>query len=1200
MKLLILLATFLMISPTAYSDDWKGLDHDRMCKQFGIPLPKFPSEFVKWTRRDREGCLVEDKNGIIDQFLNAEEKKKENAHQIAACKCLASKGKLQRWLYHNRNKKHKTDWVDKVVWKKVGDHFRGRMYENFTDMLRWDNMLKQGEINKNYLKYAEKCYFKKITTTVNDLLIGKYDKEYKACRGKRTLIKKRIKLIFGKDKIEDFVEDFQDDLSDVVKNKISEKNKEKNFCLSYKNYLAMKSPSRIRYEIMEKFRTEECKSDMKKCYEDFKEMFAVKTSHAGPYYTDKYLKNSLGDVSGDNKSFMTDITTELRNSRKNAIVKNSELRDDPFLQALLNEKEAKKGIRSTEGYNFFKKMVKAKDADLFFTDPQVIKSVFQQRNEQCGELAGPEFLSKVLCEDEVPPVSMDMIQEDIAPELSRDGENNQFGNKATEYLTAKYMCTTEKQKIKWDGKKIKIPAWSPLPKNKAYEDLMRKVLKPQKRMISDLEIEDLRAKDPSLEVESDYEKFNKQVCNLPGVKRACAKQKGCYSLKHIINGGTINDLIAQYISDPEKQKAIKDLLKSYKSPYRTTDPESGDLLNLLMSYLYRGIDFKKTKHSEVYHIAKNILDMHHLRWGTNKAKNARIIHALKDTPVLQKKLDEIKGDPEKYKALREALGLSGDQEIDFNSMSQEDFHVFAREGFGSFKKMKEAGAAEVKEGSAASRAFAEVTGEMIGTETGEEGSSYFSDYNLGGDQAREDAINNYNPTPDQLSSSWAPCNGKTCTDANGDISTTGTDTGIPYNRTVNVDPTNLPQTTGDDGVNGTDGFNGYNGANGINGGNGSGNGTVFTPDQRVFPSERVVTTRRTSFGNPNSTVVTIGGKKRVLVPSEDVGGQEESNTNTSVDFKTSQNRRTDNVSDDPIRDENMDQIEQNLRDYKALDDIANIRQQLNEEQYKTRKTLNDIYSDREMAKFNTGNTNTQSANIVPGNRSFDSGSDDSNSGGYTPTYGVSTDSSKKSDFNHVMTTGELPNSGGANTARGPAGAGASGAAGLGGVGLGGGISGSALGGIAGKLDMKDPSVLMAIKNAKTQLQAENIFPYQLVQEMGISEVVGTFGLEGQSFYALEIKDYQFTLHKIDLSKKVIEEGGLSGKRKELLASLTLLRGSVGAESTFKQIQNSYVVESSKTLSTNEDKKKLFLKTMTYEELDQLLVTAVEKELKIKK
>ncbi|MCO4795355.1 MAG: hypothetical protein KC493_16670, partial [Bacteriovoracaceae bacterium] len=135
--------------------------------------------------------------------------------------------------------------------------------------------------------------------------------------------------------------------------------------------------------------------------------------------------------------------------------------------------------------------------------------------------------------------------------------------------------------------------------------------------------------------------------------------------------------------------------------------------------------------------------------------------------------------------------------------------------------------------------------------------------------------------------------------------------------------------------------------------------------------------------------------------------------------------------------------------------------------------------------------------------------------------------------------------------------------------------------------------------AKIQLEAENIFPYQLVQEMGIAEVVSTFGLEGQSFYALEIKDFNFTLHKIDLSKKVIEEGGLSGKRKELLASLTFLRGSVGAEATFKQIQNSYVVGSSKLLSTNEDKKKLFLKTMTYEELDQLLVTAVQKELKLK-
>ena len=154
MKLLILLTAqvvFLFSNPLL-AKDRVGYNHDHICKNFGINLPEFPSRFVKWTRRERTGCLVEDKDQIIQQFLSKEEREKDNAHQIAACKCLASKSKLQRWLYHNKGKK--SDWVDQVVWKKVGDHFRGRMYENFTDMLRWDNMLKQGEINQNYLKYA--------------------------------------------------------------------------------------------------------------------------------------------------------------------------------------------------------------------------------------------------------------------------------------------------------------------------------------------------------------------------------------------------------------------------------------------------------------------------------------------------------------------------------------------------------------------------------------------------------------------------------------------------------------------------------------------------------------------------------------------------------------------------------------------------------------------------------------------------------------------------------------------------------------------------------------------------------------------------------------------------------------------------------------------------------------------------------------
>jgi len=1205
MKLLLILSFIFSSIVFSAEESNNPKTRDSLMCHFGIYLPKFPSRFVRWTRTKRKGCLVEDKDQIIQQFLSEDEKQKDNAHQIAACKCLSKKGKIQKWLYHNKGKKSK--WVDKVVWKKVGDHYRGRMYENFTDMLRWDNMLKQGEINKNYLKFADKCYFKKITNTVNDLLNPA--KAPAACKGKKRQINKRIKLMFGKNKIEDFVNEFKGDLEDVVKNKISDEHKGKNYCISYKNYLAMKSPSRVRYEIMEKFRTDKCKEDMEGCYKEFQQMFSVKTSHAGPYYTQDFLDETLGKVDNNKSSFVETIQQQLKGSRRSAIKVNSQLRDDPFIQALLDEstgKERRGGKGKVKGLELFKSMVQAKDADLFFTDPKNIMKVFKHRNKQCGEMAKPEFLSKLLCDDGLPPINMEMIQEDLAPEMTRAGINNPYGNKTTEYLTAKYMCTTKKKKTRDEnGKKVKVPKWSPIPQDKDYQAQIDKILKPRKRMISDLEMMSLKKKDPSLNIESDYEKFNKQVCNLPKVVKKCGKQGQCNYLREIANSGTIQELIAQYVDDPEKQKAIYDLIKSYRRPYRTTDPKSGDLMSSLMMYLHRGIDHKKTNPKEVYYIAKNILDMNQLIYGSKRAQQARAIHSLKETKVVTSRLDEIKADPERYKALKESLGIPENEEVDINNLSKEEFITFAKNEFGGLGKLIKQGQSEVPVDSAASRAFAMNNGEVIGGEQGESGSSYFSDYNLGADQSSEDAISNYNVTDSQLSSTWAPsegdCFGKTCHNDDGDIVSNGVDSGLPYNRTVNVDPdTYIPPTNNSDGGNNS----GDETNTGVGNNDGTGiNGPIYTPrpDVQTGPvvSRRVVTTSPGSFTDPNATVVNVNGRRRVMAPVDSVGEDiVDTGSQTQVTDRDDSSGDTDFSV---VKDENTARIEQNIRDYETMDTIADIRRQLDQEQYKTRRTLDEIAANRNLEKFYNPDGSIRQGNIRPSNNT-DFSTDDSPvvaNNSYAPTYGVSTNSSKKADFDNVMATGNLP--GTSSGGRGPAAAAgpnrASGAAGL--AGAAGGISGSALGGIAKKLNMKDPSVLKAIKRAKIQLEAENIFPYQLVQEMGISEVVSTFGLEGQTFYALEIKDFNFTLHKIDLSEQVIEEGGLAGKRKELLASLTLLRGSVGAEATFKQIQNSYVVESSKQLTTNEDKKKLFLKTMTYEELDQLLITAVQKELKLK-
>lgn len=336
-------------------------------------------------------------------------------------------------------------------------------------------------------------------------------------------------------------------------------------------------------------------------------------------------------------------------------------------------------------------------------------------------------------------------------------------------------------------------------------------------------------------------------------------------------------------------------------------------------------------------------------------------------------------------------------------------------------------------------------------------------------------------TDTQLSSTWAPsegdCFGNTCHNDDGDIVSNGVDSGLPYNRTVNVDPdTYVPP----DNTNVSDGNN-------VGGGI---NGPVYTPrpDVQTGPvvSRRVVTTSPGSFTDLNATVVNVNGRRRVMAPADSVGEDiVDTGSQNQVDDTSDTSGDTDFSV---VKDENAAKIEQNIRDYETMDTIADIRRQLDQEQYKTRRTLDEIAANRNLEKFYNPDGTIRQGNIRPGNNAGFSTEDSpvvaNNS--YAPTYGVSTNSSKKADFNNVMATGNLPNT--SNGGRGPASAATGsrpgGAAGL--AGAGGGISGSALGGIAGKLNLKDPSVLSAIKKAKIQLEAENIFPYQLVQEMGIS------------------------------------------------------------------------------------------------------------------
>ncbi|MCO4794408.1 MAG: hypothetical protein KC493_11880 [Bacteriovoracaceae bacterium] len=1230
---LLWLSLFMLLPISSYSADRVSVSQNYFCQKLGINLPKFPGRFTKWTRTQRKGCLVEDpkieehddvKKSLKKMGITLSEDPKIR-NQQAVCACLRSKSRIQEKLYEWHNKK--TDWVEDIAWKKMGDHFKGKLFEQFSSMLQMDVLLQRGDVNENFMMYAPHCRLKSVTEKLTTLRDNKKD-----CPNTK-LFDRRMRLILGTKSLDAFQKNFEKRLSKVVKNELSEDDIKNEQCLSYKGYLSTRSPSSLRYEILDEIRFVKSKhqgdkkalnSALNDLYLKYNKEYVtdLKSTTSNPLYNEDYLNTTLGKSAtyGDlNEKVGSELKEKLNSGRHRAKRRNNELQGDPFLFSLLNDK------------TFFRKFAKRKSPQLGFHDLKNLKKVFKDQDTKCKDIIQPELLNRMFCQEAPPAMDMDMIQKDIGPEITykADADEGHFGAKVNEYLAAKFLCNPKKKKVEGVRKKQR---WTPKKLDFTTDsDLLFKTLNPKNRMLSDLEILDMKKSgDTRLKGhETEFERINRQMCPMRRAKciGTNMKSKSCNHVRHVVGGSPSRNYTLENFSmikfgkdeiklTKEEAEALKkeldSVIQGYKKPFTVLGLR--EELQQKLAEMYAkvisektGKEFKPPIHiyhtdfphdlvMKVHNHVKVLVDSHVYSYGRNTTMQNR-----RDMAAIEIYGDKIKEYFSSLPANEGQIIIKKDEDI-----TPELIAMYAKSQGTTRDDLLTPHYENAPEGSRIKRAMVgSLNDKIVSDEStqGQTGTNYFTDYNLAATQDQQDQVQTYRDNlgdgeeDTNTSLTWAPdppCFGKTCHDNDGDIITNSDDntsSGVPYNRTVNTDPsiTTGPVITGGDNVD--------NGTNGGNGNDGDNRGTprpVVTPIPRVIQSNDVVATNdASSFSNPDASFLNIGGKSQVYVPNE---------SNQEIDLNDNEQiQRKDTFANDSsvqtltIPDENDGLVARMKADAerdRQLEELRRVRDDLKIQGSASRNVIKDIRRDRFMddfsQKLNSSNAVVNSPNTK---------------GTYTSTYGVSTDSSKKSDFNHIQKTGQLPGSKELENLRGPAAANTSAGGGSTGLkakkGLSG-ISGGALGSLANGLNLKDPDVMKALLKAKIQLQAESVFPYQLVKEMGIEKVVSTFALEGQSFYALEISDFNFTLHKIDISENIMKDGGLTGKRKELLASLHFLRGVVGSEETFKKIQNSYEVSSSKKLSTNDEKKDLFLKTMTYEELDKLLVVAVHKELKIEK
>lgn len=826
MKLLVLFSIFMLglfFKSQSYADNSD-------CYKPAVNLKPITG-LARALQFDRKGCLVEE---VLTRRMQNEEKKnpggvsEEQARRVQrevnaeACVCLTQKGVFQKNRYRNLGLGSKNSWMDDLVWKRMGDHFKGRVYEHFNKMLQLDVLLSRGDVNENYMMFAPKCRIKAVTEQISAMK-GKKGNGYNCSNTK--LFDKRLKLILGTDNLSEFEKTMEQNLRKVVENKIK---KGSDQCLTYKSYLSSRSPSPLRYEILDIIKkvkdkhpegSQELKNALGQVQQYYYNNYAkVKPGTSNnPLYNEQYLKTILGndalnsDWRKQQGQELQDLYTGHRKTHKRNM---RELQGDPFLKSLLEDPD------------FFIDFASSSEPELAFHHSKNIQKVFEAQNKECAQISSPEFIGRMFCEEAMPPLDMHLIVNDISPEaaLNTSGENY-FDSKINEYMTARFLCYEKRhlfKKNRWKRKKQDFE----------NDGLIHEVLSPKKRLVSDLETLALKGSgDPRLQSqETEFEKLNKEMC--PLLPKECQgsdmTSPNCNNIEAVL--GTkqsmayVNaqldsmQIAGEGLSDQEKElinAEIERLLERYEGEnFSLADDLEGEFPNgkilslkdkikeaLLESYakviekrtgksIDRPIDpysnaFRENVDSsnfyqQLYGQVDKLIQGHTLSEGRQRIVNNQRVAA-----VIGHYEEEIK---------TFYANLEGDQKQLITDSSQ-----ISREMLDSFFESKETSLEEVQvklreaapSGSGLARLFNdEKINPVVTNETGAAGSNFFTDYFLAASGEQEQNLTNFRDGIDPstqtnlTSRGWAPTVGPSLPGANGQLST---EQGIPYTRGINSD-----------------------------------------------------------------------------------------------------------------------------------------------------------------------------------------------------------------------------------------------------------------------------------------------------------------------------------------------------------------------------------------------------------------------------
>lgn len=833
MKLLVLLllsTLTLTFSQRSFADSNQSQYVPSDCYKPNVNLKPITG-LARTLQFDRKGCLVEE---ILTRRMKEEEEKspngvtEEQARRVQnevnaeACVCLTQKGVFQKNRYRNLGLGSENSWMDDIVWKRMGDHFKGKIYENFNKMLQLDVLLKRGDINENYMMFAPKCRIKAITEQIGAMK-GKKGNGYDCSNSK--LFDKRLNLILGTTDLNNFKKTLEKNLRKVVENKISAGS---NQCLTYKSYLSSRSPSSLRFEILDVIKmvkgkhpkgSQELKNALSKVHQFYQQNYAnIKPGTSNnPLYNEAYLQTILGEDSLESdwrKKQGRELQSIYTGNRKTHQRNMRELQGDPFLKSLL------------EDPNLFMNFANSEEPELAFHNSKNIQTVFEDQNHECAKLSTPEFIGRMFCEPKLPPLDMHLIVNDISPEaaLNSNGENY-FDSKINEYMTARHLCYEERhlfKKNKWKRKKQDFE----------NDGLIHEVLNPKNRLVSELETLSRKGTgDPRLQdQETSFEKLNKQMC--PLLPKECQgsdmTSPECNNIESVLGAKQSMAFVKAQLDSmqiagsalSENEKAavinrIHNLLSEYKDPnFRLADGIEGELPNgkieslkekiknmLIETYgtliesrtgesLGRPINpysstFReqvdgKTFYKQLYGQVDKLVQGHTISEGRKTTiQNQRV------AAVIGHYEEEIKA----YYA-----GLEGDQKqtiTDSSQISRLMLDSYFQSKDTSLQKELENLRGSAPSGSGLARLLNNKQVDPVVTnETGAAGSNYFTDYFLAANNDTEEKLasfrNNIDPTVenDITSRGWAPLVGPTLPSTDG---TPTTSQGIPYTRNINSD-----------------------------------------------------------------------------------------------------------------------------------------------------------------------------------------------------------------------------------------------------------------------------------------------------------------------------------------------------------------------------------------------------------------------------